>query len=347
MGLINMRILLRLPNWLGDAVMASPLFYTLKDHYPNARFVLVGTKIACELFAKNPQIERCFVDTTKQSRFRLLATYKLAKQIGTCDLAITLTNNLYSASLLYSTKTPIRIGFAKNLRSFLLTHAIGKPPKDYHQVERYCFLFSQYLKQDLNRKAILPLRLPFILETKTPHAHKKIGFSPSASYGSAKRWLSVYYAKVASALLEYGHEIYFFGAKADTSVSEEILGLTKNRLKNQELIHNAYNLCGKTSIEELVKDIASLDLFITNDSGPMHVSASVETPLIALFGPTDMRETNPWKAKNAILLNHNLPCAPCKKRTCPLKDNQHHLCMRSIKPEEVLTHAFKILSKKD
>ncbi|WP_104761497.1 lipopolysaccharide heptosyltransferase II [Helicobacter cetorum] len=346
MGFVaNKRILLRLPNWLGDAIMASPLFYTLKALYPNARFILVGTKMACELFEKDTQVDSVFIDESKKAPLRLLATYKLAKQIGKCDLAITLTNNLYSAFLLYSTKSPIRIGFAKNLRSFLLTHAIKKAPKDYHQVERYCFLLSQYLKQDLDRKALLPLNLPIDLPTKSPNLTKKIGFSPSASYGSAKRWPRAYYAQVASALLEYEHEVYFFGAQADFSIAEEILSLTKSQLKTQHLINNAHNLCGKTSIEELVKQIASLDLFITNDSGPMHVSASVKTPLIALFGPTDANETSPWRAKNAILLNHSLPCAPCKQRICPLNGEANHLCMRAIKPEEVLTHAFKILSK--
>ncbi|AFI05579.1 lipopolysaccharide heptosyltransferase II [Helicobacter cetorum] len=339
----GMRILLRLPNWLGDAVMASSLFYTLKNHYPNARFVLVGTKIACELFEKDESVEATFIDNTKNSPLRLLATYKLAQKINKCDLAITLSNHFYSAFLLYATKTPIRIGFAKFLRSFLLSHAIAKPPRDYHQVEKYCFLFSQFLKKELDRESVLPLNLAFNLHSRSNNTPKKIGFSPSASYGSAKRWLPPYYAKVASVLLEKGHEIYFFGAKEDSLVSEEILRLTQNELKNKALMTNATNLCGKTSIEELAQNIASLNLFITNDSGPMHVATSTNTPLIALFGPTDMQETSPYKAKKAVLLNHNLACSPCKKRICPLRGEKNQMCMKSITPTEVLQAAYTLL----
>ncbi|WP_390578320.1 glycosyltransferase family 9 protein, partial [Helicobacter pylori] len=111
------------------------------------------------------------------------------------------------------------------------------------------------------------------------------------------------------------------------------------------LSNNAYNLCGKTSIEELIERIAILDLFITNDSGPMHVAASAQTPLIALFGPTDEKETRPYKAQKAIVLNHHLSCSPCKKRVCPLKNEKNHLCMKSITPLEVLEAARTLLEK--
>lgn len=152
----RMRILLRLPNWLGDGVMASSLFYTLKHHYPNAHFVLVGPTITCELFKKDEKIEAVFTDDTKKSFFRLLATYKLAQKIGRCDIAIALNNHFYSAFLLYATKTPIRIGFAQFFRSLFLSHAITTAPKEYHQVEKYCFLFSQFLKKNWIKKAFYP-----------------------------------------------------------------------------------------------------------------------------------------------------------------------------------------------
>lgn len=87
------------------------------------------------------------------------------------------------------------------------------------------------MKKELDRKSVLPLKLAFNLPTHTPNTPKKIGFNPSASYGSAKRWPASYYAEVSAALLEEGHEIYFFGAKEDAIVSEEILKLIKGLLK--------------------------------------------------------------------------------------------------------------------
>ncbi len=182
----RMRILLRLPNWLGDGVMASSLFYTLKHHYPNAHFILVGPQITCELFKKDEKIEAVFIDDTKKSFFRLLATYKLAQKIGRCDIAIALNNHFHSAFLLYATKTPIRIGFAQFFRSLFLSHAIIAAPKEYHQVEKYCFLFSQFLKKELDQKSVLPLKLAFNLPTHTQTPLKKSALTLVQAMGALK-----------------------------------------------------------------------------------------------------------------------------------------------------------------
>ncbi|WP_246144981.1 glycosyltransferase family 9 protein [Helicobacter canis] len=100
------------------------------------------------------------------------------------------------------------------------------------------------------------------------------------------------------------------------------------------------NACGQTTIPTLLQELQTLDLFITNDSGSMHIAAALEVPMVAIFGPTNMTETAPWRAKNCILLNLNLPCAPCKKRVCPLG---HHKCMKDLRPEMVIEAAHKLL----
>ncbi|WP_232048581.1 glycosyltransferase family 9 protein [Helicobacter canis] len=100
------------------------------------------------------------------------------------------------------------------------------------------------------------------------------------------------------------------------------------------------NACGQTTIPTLLQELQALDLFITNDSGSMHIAAALEVPMVAIFGPTNMTETAPWRAKNCILLNLNLPCAPCKKRVCPLG---HHKCMKDLRPEMVIEAAHKLL----
>ncbi|MDL0079668.1 glycosyltransferase family 9 protein [Helicobacter zhangjianzhongii] len=102
------------------------------------------------------------------------------------------------------------------------------------------------------------------------------------------------------------------------------------------------NACGKTTIPTLLQDLQALDLFITNDSGSMHIAAALGVPMVAIFGPTNMRETAPWRARDCALLNLNLPCAPCKKRVCPLG---HHKCMKDLRPEMVIEAALAILHK--
>ena len=129
-----------------------------------------------------------------------------------------------------------------------------------------------------------------------------------------------------------GEEIYLGGNEQAHAADSR-----KSAAKPTPKITNA---CGQTTIPTLLQELQTLDLFITNDSGSMHIAAALEVPMVAIFGPTNMTETAPWRAKNCILLNLNLPCAPCKKRVCPLG---HHKCMKDLRPEMVIEAAHKLL----
>jgi heptosyltransferase II len=119
-----------------------------------------------------------------------------------------------------------------------------------------------------------------------------------------------------------------FGGADELEFAEEIEGhLKKNNISNY------LNLAGKTSISELSNYISNLDIFITGDSGPMHIAASLDIPTIALFGPTNPIETSQWKNPHSVTIKKDLECQPCMKRTCPLK---HHNCMKLIEAREVI-----------
>ena len=92
-------------------------------------------------------------------------------------------------------------------------------------------------------------------------------------------------------------------------------------------------MAGKTSISELINKISKLDLFITGDSGPMHLAAAFQIPTVSIFGPTNYKETSQWMNQKSKILTKNLDCQPCMKRVCPLV---HHKCMRTIKSLDVL-----------
>lgn len=170
-------------------------------------------------------------------------------------------------------------------------------------------------------------------------ARKTLGLNPGASYGSAKRWYPLYFAKVAQEFAN-DFDIVIFGGSNEIEICDEIARqLSKNGVKFT-------NLCGKTTIKELCEMIAGIaksgGIFITNDSGPMHIAAAFKTPTIALFGPTRWRETSPYANENTRILHLNLPCMPCMKRVCPLGT---HACMKNLLPQMAID-AIKELEEK-
>ena len=185
-----------------------------------------------------------------------------------------------------------------------------------HMVEKY----SKYISTIIGKNEIYSPVLPF----KPKYFQKPtLGINPGATYGSAKRWYPEEFAKVANALSEK-YDVIIFGGPGEEDIAKDI--------EKNLIISNYKNLCGKLSIKELCEHIGGLDLFITNDSGPMHIAAAYNVPIVAIFGPTNYKETSPW-SKNYKIVTKDLECAPCMKRECPLG---HHECMKEIKAEDVL-----------
>ena len=197
-----------------------------------------------------------------------------------------------------------------------------------HQVEKYCSFVNCSLDSSLEPG---DLKLYF---DKKKFEKKVLGINPGATYGSAKRWYPKEFAKVAVELSDR-FDILIFGSPNEKEIADDI----ENELKRAG-VSNYKNLAGKTSIKELIENIAALSLFITNDSGPMHIAAAFKIPTIAIFGPTRYKETSPWRNDKAFILRKDLPCSPCMKRECPIKT---HECMKSITAKDVLDMIGKVL----
>lgn len=377
-------ILLRLPNWLGDSVMVSSAFEWLKLSFPLADFSIVGTKASCGIYERDSRIKHIFIDESKKAKSRILATKNLAKAIGKHDLAITFSNTFFSALLLYLTKSPVRIGYGKNARGFLLTHALKLQKQDfqgkkYHQVLLYLSLIAPILqvkeqvahtlsstltktlpnntpKEPISHKILMPneiletlstkpltlisIDLVHLASSKTNSNQPIIGINPGAAFGSAKRWEQSYFIEVIQYFLDREYEVYLFGSSAESSANTDIASALNNH-KNLQYFHN---LTDKTNLSELIDYINAMNVFITNDSGPMHIATALKVPIVAIFGPTDINETAPYipahTEQSITLLHIDLPCSPCKKRECPLK---HHNCMKLISPQEVITSTLRVL----
>lgn len=308
-----MKLLIEVPTWLGDAIMATPAIENLCEHYENLEITIVGSFVSTKLFENHPNVVSFIIDDTKKSKNRYVSLFKLAKSLGNFDLSISFRSSFTSKLFLF---------FIRSKKSF----NFKKTKEEIHQVLKYNNFVNKIIKKNYEAK---DLKIYSKIEKYT---RKTLGINPGATYGSAKRWYPHEFAKVAMQMAKT-HDIVIFGGPEETKIANDIANILK-----ENKILNYTNLAGKTTIPKLIEKIAGLDLFITNDSGPMHVAAAFKIKTIAIFGPTKFTETNQWKNPNGKIITKNLDCAPCMKRVCPL---EHHNCMKLITAEDVLDKIIK------
>ena len=282
-----------------------------KETQESVKIVFFGSFAACELFKTHPSCERVIVDSSKKTKFRLWRLFWQARSLGKFDVAFSFRSSFASKILLFGARAGRKFIFQKNNDSA-------------HQVQKYL----KFVKSALNlKRADGELKLYF--EPRKFDA-PVLGLNPGASYGSAKRWYPAYFAQVA---LHFKDEfkIMIFGGAGERDMCEQIERILRENGAECE------NIAGKTSVRELCENIGGIGqsggIFITNDSGPMHIAAAYKTPTIALFGPTRFTQTCPWRNENARILHLNLECMPCMKRVCPIKT---HACMKDLSPQAVI-----------
>jgi len=294
-----MKLLIETPTWLGDAVMASGAVDKLIKNLKPSEVILFGSKVSCEVLQRE-EITKIIIDDTKKGN-RFLNILKKSKELK-ADVGVSFRSHFYSKMLM-------KISAKKSF--------VYKNRYSGHQVEKYNKFIDDVLKKDL------PVIAPKLYFKPKKYKKQTLGINPGATYGSAKRWYPEEFAKVANALGER-YDVIIFGGPGEEEIAYEI--------EKNLTISNYQNLCGKLSIKELAEHIGGVSLFITNDSGPMHIAAAYNVPIVALFGPTRYDETSPYSPNHKIVTK-NLECAPCMKRECPLG---HHACMKEIKAQDVL-----------
>lgn len=310
------KIFIEIPSWLGDAIMATPAIQNIIKTYPDAKITLLGSFVSTQAFENYPNIEKVMVDNTKKDGNRYKNLISLAKSIGKVDLAISFRRSFSSKFMMFFVKAKNKFNYKRLTK------------KEIHLAIRYNDFVNKVLKLN-NEVGDLKLYFePFKFDKPT------FGINPGATYGSAKRWYPQEFAKLAITLSSK-YDIVIFGGPSEIDIAKDIEDeLIKNGVLNYQ------NLAGKTSIKELIEKIAGLNLFVTNDSGPMHVAAAYKVKTVSIFGPTKFTETNQWKNdKNGLIVTKKLDCAPCMKRECPLK---HHNCMKNITASDVMSAISKL-----
>ena len=309
------KILIEIPTWLGDCVMTTPAIENIIKLHPNADITIFGSVISIKAFTYHPRVERIIVDDSRNSKFRIFQLYKQAKQLGKFDCAISFRRTFASRLFIWFSRAILKGNYKRYTQTSI------------HQVVRYnSFINKVFNISSITDKLTIyenPKFDQFIKSKK-----KLFGINPGASYGSAKRWYPEEFAKVASALSNE-YDIVIFGGPGEKDIAMDI-----EKSLIEKGVNNYQNLAGETTITELINRISNLDLFITGDSGPMHVASAFEVPTVAIFGPTKDNETSQWINEKSFIVKKDLECQPCMKRTCPL---QHHDCMKLIKAENVLS----------
>jgi len=300
-----MKILIELPTWLGDCVMATPAIENIVNFDNDVQITFIGSFVAVEVMKNHPKVVKTVV---LDKKYRVL--YKIARNLGEFDY-------------FFSFRSSLRTKFLKFLISAKNKYQFDKNKYQHrHQVEKY----NDFINDSLNIN--FPAGKLLLSTTNSqPSTQKTVGINPGASYGSAKRWYPEEFAKVANELSDQ-YDIVIFGGPDEQDIALDI-----EKLLIKKDVKNYKNLAGKTTIPELINHISNLDLFITGDSGPMHVAATFEVPTVAIFGPTKDDETSQWMNEKSLIVKKNLDCQPCMKRTCPLG---HHDCMNLIKAVDVL-----------
>jgi heptosyltransferase-2 len=342
------RILVRGPNWLGDAVMCEPALRGLRKLFPDAQISLLVKPAVADLYVGHPALTRVLTYDTKGRHAGLSGKWALAGQLRRqgFDLAVLFQNAFEAAFLTFLAGVPRRYGYATDGRSLLLSDPVAAPDRRtlIHQVRYYWDLLKPL---GLTGDPTAPELVVFPEEEQAMAGRFAqggltatdvvVGINPGSTYGGAKRWLPERFAEVTERLCRTIREsreqqvsVVILGAKGEERLGQEIAA----GLSSRSLI-----LSGATTIRELMAAVKRCAMLLTNDTGPMHIASAFQVPVVAIFGPTDWRTTSPFGSAHTIV-RQPVDCAPCLLRECPID----HRCMTRVTVDQVYDAGLSSLS---
>jgi lipopolysaccharide heptosyltransferase II len=333
------KILIRGPNWVGDAVLAIPTMKAIRDHFPQAEITLLVRPWVAGLFTSADFIDEVWSEGKPTG---LADWTRMTRHIRgrSFDLGLLLPNSFESALMMFLGGVSQRIGYATDARSWMLTDSVTPPGKgSQHQVQYYLdlvkFLSARRDTPSIEIEATTDERASarkLLADEGISNGSGFLVVNPGAAYGSAKRWHKDRFAEVADCLArEFGLQIALIGSDSERSVAAEV----RDRMKMKAAVLN-----GKTSLETLIGVLAESSLMITNDSGPMHIAAALGIPTVAIFGSTDDAVTGPCGPRTRIV-KHSVECSPCLLRECPID----HRCMDGVTVEHVCNAARELMNE--
>ncbi|HTG75259.1 MAG TPA: lipopolysaccharide heptosyltransferase II [Terriglobia bacterium] len=355
------RLLIRGTNWVGDSILSLPALKRARVEFPQAKITLLVLPWVAGIYEDSTAVDDIWLYDRQGVHRGLSGKLRLIRELRErrFDAALLFQNAFEAAVLTWLAKIPVRAGYDRDGRGRLLSHKVPVAPhvSKLHQTYYYLDLLEQLLgcartSQGLEPKPtsqFVARTMPDITLAVSPERKQGgrirlqsqgvdfnrtvVGVNPGAFYGSAKRWLSERYAMVLDRLIdERQASVVIFGSPNEVAIAEAI----QSGMRSRPVI-----LSGRTELSELIAMIACCDLFLTNDSGPMHLAAALRVPTLAIFGATDEIATGPMSPAS-VVLNKRVECSPCLLRECPID----HRCMKRITVEEVVQQAFRTIDAK-
>ena len=327
------------PAWVGDMVMAQSLFIALKTTCPDSACDVIAPAWSVELLKRMPEVRQAYVLNVRHGRLGWLPRWRLAKQIknNRYQRAIVLPRSFKAALVPFFAGIPVRTGFSSEMRYGLINDLRKLEPRLDQTVKRFVALGSSkdtdsdqiYCPQPslhVDENNIRSLLEQLNLNTQKP----VVGFMPGAEYGPAKQWPVEYFKELAAELTSNDHQVWVFGSEKERSLGETIAGQS----------NNVINLCGRTSLVDVIDLASILKVAVSNDSGLMHVAAAVDIPIIAIYGSSSPAYTPPLSQK-ASVESLQLECSPCFKRTCQFG---HYACLKDIPVDRILARVYELIS---
>lgn len=328
------RILVRSTNWVGDAVMTLPALEAVKENFPSSVVSVLAKPWVEPVFRNHPAVDEMVILNKGGGAFtgfgELFRTIRSVRK-GSFDLTILFQNAFEAALISWAGGIPIRAGYNTDGRGILLTHGVVRSQDvlKVHQVEYYLSLLEKLGLKTEKKDPVL-----HVSSEERSVAEKRlqdggvnkgdllVGLNAGAIFGGAKKWDAERFAAIGvRSIEEWGAKVLVFGSAKELEIGRKVMNAME---------HAATDFCGQTSLREAIALVSMCDIFVTNDSGLMHVASALDVPTVAIFGPTDQVATGPCGQRTRVV-NHRVHCSPCLKPDCPTD----HQCMNGIGVEEV------------
>ena len=324
------------PSWIGDLIISQSLIKYLKKEYLDCQIDIIVRPELVKLAKMMPEVQNIYSLDIEHKELGLIKRRILAKEIKkySYSTSIILPNSFKSAIIPWLANVPLRVGYNRELRLFLLNKKYSLIKHKDSMVNRYLKLADGSYSDSIRPSLVINRDLADSIGRKylINNSKKNIVLCPEAEYGSAKRWPTNKWVQLANFYKEKNYNVYLLGKNKNLDIKYNSV------FKKDSFI----SLLGKTSLEEATYLLSLVDLVITNDSGLMHITASVNTNLISIFGSSSPFYTPPlMKDQFGEVVYKALKCSPCFKRECPL---QHLNCLNHISAEEILNKSIKYLS---